>query len=122
MARNVNDAAMLLDVMAGYDSRDPMSLDDPAESFEEAAIREHVPPRIAFSPDLGVTRSILKSPKFVSGQRFEELDAHVEKAQPDFQVARMFSRSIARAFLATSLGCPNSRRTVTPSNQKLSGM
>ena len=38
MARNVNDAAMLLDVMAGYDSRDPMSLDDPGESFEEAAI------------------------------------------------------------------------------------
>ena len=28
MARNVNDAAMLLDVMAGYDRRDPMSLDD----------------------------------------------------------------------------------------------
>ena len=50
MARNVADAAMLLDVMAGYDSRDPMSLDDPAESFEEAAAQQRVPPRTAFSP------------------------------------------------------------------------
>ncbi|HAA35247.1 MAG TPA: amidase [Gammaproteobacteria bacterium] len=106
MARNVNDAAMLLDVMAGYDSRDPMSLDDPAESFEEAAIREHVPPRIAFSPDLGVTPVDPEVAEICerAALRFEELGAHVEKAQPDFSgLQDVFQVHRALSF-ATSLG------------------
>ena len=106
MARNVNDAAMLLDVMAGYDSRDPMSLDDPAESFEEAAISEHVAPRIAFSPDLGVTPVDPEVAEICerAALRFEELGAHVEKAQPDFSgLQDVFQVHRALSF-ATSLG------------------
>ena len=106
MARNVNDAAMLLDVMAGYDSRDPMSLDDPAESFEEAAISEHVAPRIAFSPDLGVTPVDPEVAEICerAALRFEELGARVEKAQPDFSgLQDVFQVHRALSF-ATSLG------------------
>jgi len=106
MARNVNDAAMLLDVMAGYDRRDPMSLDDPAESFEEAAISENVPPRIAFSPDLGVTPVDPEVAEICerAALRFEELGAHVEKAQPDFSgLQDVFQVHRALSF-ATSLG------------------
>ena len=106
MARNVNDAAMLLDVMAGYDRRDPMSLDDPPESFEEAAISENVPPRIAFSPDLGVTPVDPEVAEICerAALRFEELGARVEKAQPDFSgLQDVFQVHRALSF-ATSLG------------------
>ena len=106
MARNVNDAAMLLDVMAGYDRRDPMSLDDPVEFFEEAAISENVPPRIAFSPDLGVTPVDPEVAEICerAALRFEELGAHVEKAQPDFSgLQDVFQVHRALSF-ATSLG------------------
>ena len=55
MARNVLDSAMFLDVMAGYDQRDPMSLDDPIQSFEVLASKKDVPKKIAFSKNLGIT-------------------------------------------------------------------
>ncbi|MEK9785287.1 MAG: amidase family protein [Gammaproteobacteria bacterium] len=100
MARNVPDVAMFLDVMAGYDPRDPMSLDVPVTSFEEAALSEQVPARIAFSKDLGVTpvddevAAICEA----AALRFGELGATVEHNHPDFsdlqevfQVHRAFS-------------------------------
>lgn len=106
MARNVADAAMLLDVMAGYDSRDPMSLDNPAKSFEEAAAQQDVPPRIAFSPDLGVT-PVDPEVAQICGQaakRFEELGAHVEGAHPDFSgLQEVFQVHRALSY-GTSLG------------------
>ena len=100
MARNVTDAAMLLDVMAGYDAIDPMSLDDPVTSFESATKRKQVPPRIAFSADLGITpvdpevAAICET----AAKRFCEFGATIADAHPDFdglqdvfQVLRAFS-------------------------------
>ena len=86
MARNVADVALLLDVMAGYDARDPMSLDDPAISFEENALQRQVPPRIAFSADLGVTPVDPEVAQICEGaaMRFSELGAIVEHDHPDF--------------------------------------
>ena len=106
MARNVNDAAMLLDVMAGYDSRDPMSLDNPTVSFEKAAAEQRVPPRIAFSPDLGVTPVDPEVAEVCerAALRFEELGAHVEKAHPDFSgLQEVFQVHRALSY-GTSLG------------------
>lgn len=106
MARNVADAAMLLDVMAGYDSRDPMSLDDPAESFEEAAAQQRAPPRIAFSPDLGVTPVDPEVAQICerAAKRFEELGARVEAAHPDFSgLQEVFQIHRALSY-GTSLG------------------
>ena len=106
MARNVADAAMLLDVMAGYDSRDPMSLDNPAESFEEAAAQQRVPPRIAFSPDLGVTPVDPEVAQICeqAAKRFEELGARVEEAHPDFSgLQEVFQVHRALSY-GTSLG------------------
>ncbi len=52
IARTVADAALMLEVMAGYDARDAVSLPQPARRFEVAAGRlEGL--RIAVSPDLG---------------------------------------------------------------------
>ena len=54
MARTVEDAALMLDVMAGPDDRDPFSR--PArEASYRTALREPVEDlRVAYSPDLGV--------------------------------------------------------------------
>ena len=100
MARNVTDAAMLLDVMAGYDAIDPMSLDDPVTSFKSATKRKQVPPRIAFSADLDITpvdpevAAICET----AAKRFCEFGATIADAHPDFdglqdvfQVLRAFS-------------------------------
>jgi len=106
MARTVADAAILLDVMAGYDSRDPMSLDDPAESFEAAASRQRVPARIAFSPDLGVTPVDPEVAQICerAAERFEELGARVEQAHPDFSgLQEVFQVHRALSY-GTSLG------------------
>ena len=106
MARNVVDAAMLLDVMAGYDSRDPMSLDNPAESFEEATTQQRVPPRIAFSPNLGVTPVDPEVAQICeqAAKRFKEIGAHVEEAHPDFSgLQEVFQVHRALSY-GTSLG------------------
>ena len=86
MARNVADLALLLDVMAGYDARDPMSLDDPAISFEENALQRQVPPRIAFSADLGVTPVDPEVAQICerAAQLVLNLGAIVEHDHPDF--------------------------------------
>ncbi|HSY87579.1 MAG TPA: amidase family protein, partial [Verrucomicrobiae bacterium] len=56
MARNVADAALMLDAMAGRVDEDPMSLEAPAESFLSAALAPRLPRRVAYSPDLGICR------------------------------------------------------------------
>jgi aspartyl-tRNA(Asn)/glutamyl-tRNA(Gln) amidotransferase subunit A len=53
IARTVQDAALLLDAMAGFDTRDRLSLPTPEPSFAEALRRPLPRLRIAFSPDLG---------------------------------------------------------------------
>jgi amidase len=53
LTRTVDDAALALDVLAGYDDRDPFALDDPA-SFAGATRRSISGWRIAYSPDFGV--------------------------------------------------------------------
>lgn len=104
MARNVADVALLLDVMAGYDARDPMSLDDPAISFEENALKRQVPPRIAFSADLGVTPVDPEVAQICEGaaMRFSELGAIVEHDHPDFSgLQEVFQVHRAMSFAAS---------------------
>jgi amidase len=53
MGRTVSDVALFLDAMAGFDPRDPISIEAPAESFSAAVHRARPPARVAFTPDLG---------------------------------------------------------------------
>jgi amidase len=53
MARTVMDTALFLDAMAGFDPRQPLSLEAPAEPFQEAVRRASPKVRIAYAPDLG---------------------------------------------------------------------
>lgn len=51
MARDVEDVALFLDAMTGFDPRVPLSLDAPSESFQDTTARFTTKVRIAFAPD-----------------------------------------------------------------------
>jgi Asp-tRNA(Asn)/Glu-tRNA(Gln) amidotransferase A subunit family amidase len=56
LTRTVADAALMLQVMAGPDSRDPISLPDPGVDYTAATAESATPhgARIAWTPDLGI--------------------------------------------------------------------
>jgi len=54
ITRTVEDAAVALNVLAGYDSRDPFSLTDPVVDYTEATRRSIRGLKIAYSPNLDV--------------------------------------------------------------------
>jgi amidase len=104
MARNVEDAALMLDAMAGWHIEDPLSLEAPAIGFREMTRRRLVPKRVAFSPDLGITpvapetRAICKA----AAERFAAIGATVEEACPDFHgVPQAFQTLRAVDYAAT---------------------
>lgn len=51
MARDVEDSALFLDAMGGYDPRIPLSLTSPSASFQESVSKADGKVRIAFSED-----------------------------------------------------------------------
>ena len=54
MARTVADVALMFDVEAGFDARDPLSPSEPLPSFAQCAARPERPRRVAVSADLGI--------------------------------------------------------------------
>jgi amidase len=87
MARDVRDAALLLDAMAGFDRRDPLTYEPPAVPYAQAVDQPQPLRRIAFSPDLGgitpVDPEIARICRAAAG-RFRELGIEVdEDVSPD---------------------------------------
>lgn len=87
MARTVDDTALLLDVMSGFDSRDWSALAPPSGSYSGAALESGVLGlRIAVSPDLGyvdVDPEVLSAVQAAT-EVFAYLGAEVELADPGF--------------------------------------
>ena len=84
ITRTVEDAALALDVLAGYDDRDPFALDDPA-SFAGSVRRPISGWRIAYSPDFGVhavDRRVAAAVERAVGA-FEQAGAVVEQVDID---------------------------------------
>lgn len=54
MARNVGDAALMLDAMVGRDAHDPLTSHTTPPSFLARLDEYDAPTRVAYSPDLGV--------------------------------------------------------------------
>jgi aspartyl-tRNA(Asn)/glutamyl-tRNA(Gln) amidotransferase subunit A len=86
MTRTVRDAAILLDVLAGFDARDPTAMPTPTGSFARALDDGIDGLRIAFSPDLGFVRN---DPEVDSAVRaavavLEQAGARVEQIDPGF--------------------------------------
>jgi aspartyl-tRNA(Asn)/glutamyl-tRNA(Gln) amidotransferase subunit A len=83
MSRDVEGSAMLLDVIARGDARDPHSLPPAKESFAAAADMRGK--RIAFSPTMGFAKHIdseVAALVAAAARRFEQLGAVVEEIDP----------------------------------------
>jgi len=89
MARTVQDVALLMQAIAGYDARAPLSWQPPPTVFAQPLARDFAGTRLAYSPDLcllpvdaAVTTTIEQSiPKFA------DIGCTVERACPDFRDA-----------------------------------
>ena len=80
LSRTVRDSALLLQVMAGHDPRDPTTLRETPPDFVAAADRDIKGLRVAWSPDYGfasVEPEVLDVTS-KAAQVFEELGCHLE--------------------------------------------
>ena len=97
MARNVGDAALMLDAMAGHHPADPLSIPAPGTPFL-AALDDPLPPRrVAYSRDLGGLTPVAAEVADIcaaAAARFAEIGATVEEACPDFSDARDIFRDL----------------------------
>jgi amidase len=82
LTRNVEDAALVVDAIAGYDSRDPFALDEPANL--SGAVRRSISGwRIAYSPDFDVFPIDPRVADVVEGavRAFEQEGTHVDEVK-----------------------------------------
>ncbi len=81
ISRTVEDAAIALGTITGYDARDPLSF--PSEIDSTAVRRSISGMRIAFSPNLDVypVEASVAGVVGAAAQAFEELGAHVEEVK-----------------------------------------
>jgi aspartyl-tRNA(Asn)/glutamyl-tRNA(Gln) amidotransferase subunit A len=86
MAWTVEDAALMLDVMARSDSRDWSQLPSPTAPFTGNLGRGVAGLRVAFSPALGYVDVDPEVARLVreAAQTFADLGAHVEEVDPGF--------------------------------------
>jgi amidase len=107
ITRTVEDAALTLNALAGFDRRDPFSLDD--EQDFTAALRRSVKGlRIAYSPDFGVFPVDRRVASVVAEavQSFEEAGAHVQEVAVEIphdhlELADLWARHIMLVNIAT---------------------
>lgn len=89
MARTVDDLALYLSVMAGPDSRDPMSIDEDGARFRAPLGRDLKGVRIAWSPGMGGLPVDKRVVRAIDMQRrvFEDIGCIVDDTCPDFSDA-----------------------------------
>jgi Asp-tRNA(Asn)/Glu-tRNA(Gln) amidotransferase A subunit family amidase len=81
MTRTVGDAALMLQVMAGPDPADPLSLDSPQRNYVDDLSADLSGLRVAWSPDLGYTPvdSEIRQLTEAAVARFEQMGCHIEE-------------------------------------------
>ena len=81
MARQVRDAALLLQVMAGYDAREPNSVNIPVENYSASIARGVKGWHIALAEDeyFAPTDEAVQQAVSRAAEALEELGAHVER-------------------------------------------
>jgi len=89
MGRTVQDVALMLQAIAGYDRRAPISLQESPTLFAAALERDFKDVKIAWSPDLGGLPVDARVSAALEKQLpvFADLGCHIEVAQPDFRHA-----------------------------------
>lgn len=88
VARNVTDCAFFLSVLAGFDRRSPISIDQTGAQFAQPLGRDFKGVRVAMFKDLGLpwepsVRDAVKAQRKV----FESFGCIVEEEEPDFRDA-----------------------------------
>lgn len=86
LSRTVSDAATVLSVIGGPDGRDMMAWNIPAPDFHIGLTDGVRGLRIAWSPRLGTVGNIdpeVEAAAEAAATAFEEMGAHVERADPD---------------------------------------
>ncbi len=80
MARSVRDAALLLDVISGFDARDPASISGPGPDYLAACYAPVDGMRVAWSPTLGYARPNQEVLEIAEGavRAFEDFGCSVE--------------------------------------------
>ena len=106
MARDVADAALMLDAMAGSHPEDPLALPAPSEPFLAAALSPELPARIAWSDDLGIT-PVEPEVRTVCRAAMERLSAagvKVAEARPDLGTAPDVFQALRAAGFVAGMG------------------
>jgi aspartyl-tRNA(Asn)/glutamyl-tRNA(Gln) amidotransferase subunit A len=87
ITRTVRDAALMLDVIAGYHWGDGYSLPAPVSSFAKSLGRGVKGLKIAWSPDLGFATVDSEVKKICerAANKFSQMGAEVEEAHPGFE-------------------------------------
>jgi aspartyl-tRNA(Asn)/glutamyl-tRNA(Gln) amidotransferase subunit A len=86
ITRSVGDAALMLDILTGFDPRDWSALPTPTTSFLDGLDDGVRGLRIAFSPDLGYARNDpqVEAAVQTAAEVLADAGAHVEPADPGF--------------------------------------
>jgi amidase len=94
LGRSVADLALVFSTLAGPDSRAPLSIDEPGESFARPLDRSFQGVRVAWFKDLGGVPFDSHVRSLVDGHRrtFESLGCVVEQAEPNFGHAEVAFR------------------------------
>ena len=102
MGRNVNDVALMLDAMSGWNISDPISMPDPTTSFVAGLENPTIPRRVAFSRDLGFLPVDEEVAEICAGacRQFERLGAVVENVCPDLTDAAEIFQTLRAAHFA----------------------
>ena len=89
MARTVEDTALMLSAIAGWDSRSPIAIAESGNIFSQPLERDFKKVRIAWSRNLGSLPVDPRVTAAIENQRhvFEDLGCSVEDAEPDFEDA-----------------------------------
>jgi amidase len=106
IARNIGDAALLLDALAGQDDRDPLSFPSTQGEFLAAAEAPHPPRRAAFSADLGIAPVDPEIARIAqtAALRLADLGCDVTDDIPDFSAAHAAFQTLRAANFATAMG------------------
>jgi amidase len=106
MARTVKDVALFLSILAGFDPRSPISLQQPGSCFLESLGRDFKGIKIAWSPDLGGLPVDPRVTAVLEAQRstFESLGCIIEENEPDFSDADEIFNVLRAWMFANILG------------------
>lgn len=106
MARNVADAALLLDAMSGENPSDPLSLPRLGTSFLDAALAPRLPRRVAFSTNLGITPvdPTVAAVCRAAAAKLARAGVQVEEAHPDLSDAHEVFQTLRAYQYAASHG------------------